>query len=78
MPRMTQELAEAISWLNTQERFKKLLNHFAAIDHELQDEILMPETDAHRREILVNVKSRLQDDVLRVVEHAELVLQRAK
>jgi hypothetical protein len=78
MPRMSSELAEAVSWLSTQARFKMLLDHFAAIDHELQDEILMPETDAHRREILVNVKSRLRDDVLRVVEHANIVLQRAK
>lgn len=74
---MSQEVANCVLWLMTQDKFKKLLEHFRAVDRELAEEILMPDTPRDRREILVNVKSRLQDEVIRLEEAAHAVLQRA-
>jgi hypothetical protein len=76
MPRMSEEVAHCVVWLSTQDRFKKLLEHFRAVDQEMATEILMPNTPAERRELLVNVKARLQDEVLRLEETANLTLQR--
>jgi hypothetical protein len=76
MPGMSEQVAESVVWLATQERFRNLLGHFRSLEAEIQEQINMTSTPKDEREILVHVNERLRNEVIRVVELAQDVLKR--
>lgn len=76
MPRMSDELAAVVVALGKDNKFVALWKYFRAIEEEIQEQINMPSTPKDEREILVHVKSRLREDVIRVLETAQTVLER--
>ena len=76
MPRMSEEVAQAVNGLSRDEKFQRLLAYFKAMEKELQEQINMTSTPKDEREVLVHVRENLKKEVIEVVELAHEVLER--
>lgn len=72
------ELAEDVIQLALDDRFKRLMKHWLAMEKDLTEEILQPLTPAEERELLVNVRARYRRDVTNIVNQAHEILSNQK
>jgi tyrosyl-tRNA synthetase len=74
VPRMSEEVAENVLWLSTQDKFQSLMEHFEKIRDELQIQINDPLTPKDEREIAVFVRQQLEKEVINVIKTAQHIL----
>ena len=75
MPRMSEEIAQAVMFLSTQDRFHVLMDHFKHIENELQTGINDPMTPKDEREVMVHLKQQIRTEVIDVTVTAIKVLK---
>lgn len=76
MPRLTESLAEDVMNMSKDSKFVRLLEHFKAIEAEMQVQINSTLTPKDERELLVHVKDKLRREVIDVVKLSEDVLRK--
>ena len=78
MPRMSEEVAQNVSWLATQDKFMSLIGHFENIRDELQIQVNDPMTPTSEREITVYLMQQIQKEVIDVTKTAMDILAKTE